>query len=251
VVLHDGGRSVGLAADLGAGARRMSCMTRRCSIALAALGTLDGALEFTPDRGRFHWEEVSTMRLRRAAARITAACVAAAAVATAGCATSSQPTGPAQDSTPARRTHTAAGISVATPRGWQLTRPPITAVTYPAERLLLTSFRTARGGNCAPDRAARDLPADGALVYLFEYRRPRGDPWRGLRRRSFPPRPAHFALRRSDRGNFECWRVPTYLLRFRAADRPFQLHVALGAKAGAARRTQVLRILDSLRFASR
>ncbi len=54
--------------------------------------------------------------------------------------------------------------------GWHLTRPPITDVTFPAERLLLTSDPTRGGGNCAPDRAVRDLPPGGALIYLFEYR---------------------------------------------------------------------------------
>jgi hypothetical protein len=72
--------------------------------------------------------------------------------------------------------------------------------------------------------------------------------WQGLKRRDFPLRPAHFALRRRDLASYECWRVPSYLIRFRAADRPFGLHVALGPRATTQRRAQVLRILDSLRF---
>ena len=109
-------------------------------------------------------------------------------------------------------------------------------MTHPADRLLLTSYPTSGGGNCAPDRAVRDLPPGGALIYLFEYRPQRGDPWANLRRRDFPPRPARFALRARERGNFECWRIASHLIRFRAADRPFQLHGALGTKASAARR---------------
>jgi hypothetical protein len=140
-----------------------------------------------------------------------------------------------------RVTDTAAGITFAQPGGWHLTMPPISSLSVPRERLLLTSYRADRGGNCGPDRAERELPADGALVYLMEYRP-------SAKRSAFPPRPAHFRLRRADLGNYECWRVPSYLIRFRDAGRLFQLHVALGPHATAAHRAQVLRILDSLRF---
>lgn len=146
------------------------------------------------------------------------------------------------------RTEVGAGLSVRFPRGWHLIAPRITALSYPAERLLLTSYPTRRGGNCSPERAERDLPANGALVYLFEYRPQLGAVWQHLRRRDFPRQPAHFALHRRDLGNFECWRVPSHVIRFRAADRPFQMHVALGRNVTAARRAQALRVLDSLRF---
>jgi hypothetical protein len=147
-----------------------------------------------------------------------------------------------------RVTDAAAGLAVSQPGGWHLTQPPISSLSEPVERLLLTSYRAERGGNCGPDAAERALPSGGALVYLLEYRPSVGDPWRGLRRRDFPPRPARFALRRAALATYECWRVPSYLIRFRDADRPFQLHVALGPHASAARRAQVLRVLDSLRF---
>jgi len=178
------------------------------------------------------------------------AAIAGCGLAVAGCATSAEPaaTQRAQHAGGAPQTEVGAGVSVRYPAGWQLIAPPISALSSPAERLLLTSYRTRRGGNCSPDRAARDLPADGALVYLFEYRPQLGAVWRHVNRRHFPPRPRRFALRRRDLGGFECWRVPSYLIHFRAADRPFQLHVALGKNATAARRAQVLRILDSLRF---
>lgn len=170
--------------------------------------------------------------------------VAGSLIALAGCATSAELA--AGERGP--RTEVGAGVSVRYPTGWHLIAPPITAVSYPAERLLLTSYPTRRGGRCSPDRAARDLPANGALVYLTEYRPQLGAVWRHVHRRDFPRRPRHFALRRRDMGGFECWRVPSFLIHFRSADRPFQLHVALGENATAARRAQVLRIVDSLRF---
>ncbi len=145
-------------------------------------------------------------------------------------------------------TAVAGGITIRRPPGWRLFAPPVTALSHPSERLLLTSYATRRGGNCAPDRALRDLPPGGALAYLFEYRPSRGAVWKHVRRRDFPPRPAHFTLRSTDLGNYECWRQPSYLIRFRAAGRPFQLHVVLGRRATAARRAQLLRALDSLRF---
>lgn len=177
-----------------------------------------------------------------------AACIL---IALAGCSSTIDPpstaTGAGHGGT---RTAVGAGVSVRYPRGWQLIAPPITAVSSPVERLLLTSYPTSRGGNCSPDRAERDLPANGALVYLFEYRPQLGDVWAHLRRRGFPPQPAHFALRRRDLANFECWQVPSYLIRFRAAGRAFQMHVALGKNASAARHAQVLGVLDSLRFST-
>jgi hypothetical protein len=154
----------------------------------------------------------------------------------------------ASTSTSARRTSAGAGIGLRTPAGWRLLTHDITPLSWPVERLLLTSYRARAGGNCAPDRAERQLPADGALVYLLEYRPRRGAPRLKVDRRSFPPRPAHFALDRRDLGDYECWRVPSYLIRFSDAGRAFQLHVALGARVSVARRAQVLAALDSLRF---
>jgi hypothetical protein len=139
------------------------------------------------------------------------------------------------------------GVSVWQPPGWHRVDGPA-ALSYPAERLLLTSYPTRRGKGCAPDRAARDLPPRGALIYLLEYRPAQGDVWAGLRRSDFPPRPERFRLRRRQLAGYECWRVPSYLIAFRAANRPFQLHVALGPRATPARRARVVRILDSLRF---
>ena len=143
-----------------------------------------------------------------------------------------------------------AGISLSKPPGWRLLTRDITALSWPVERLLLTSYRARPGGNCAPDRAARELPADGALVYLLEYRPRRGAPLTKVNRRAFPQRPAHFALDRRALGNYECWRVPSYLIRFRDAGRAFQVHVALGDRAGPALRAQVLAALDSVRVSA-
>jgi hypothetical protein len=155
-------------------------------------------------------------------------------------------------SAPSSRSHPVAprsGIGVDLPPGWHRLDPPITAVVDPTERLLLTSYPASRGGNCGPDRAERELPAGGALIYVFEYAgRPAAvgtDP----ARRAFPPRPAHFGLLGRALATYECWHVPSYLLRFSSADRYFQVHVALGPGISPAGRRQVLSVLDSLRVA--
>jgi hypothetical protein len=134
-------------------------------------------------------------------------------------------------------------VSGVLPAGWHLS-PHATALAYPVELFTAASYPVRGGRGCGPRPALRDLPPGGALVFAMEYRPARGR----LRLHGFPPRPAHLRLRQRDFGTYEC-AGPTYLLRFRDHGRPIQLHVALGPEATAARRAQVLRFLDSLRFA--
>jgi hypothetical protein len=183
--------------------------------------------------------------MRRAA---LAALLCAAALS--GCGASARPAAqPTAAPAFAPRVAVPGRISLRVPAGWRLRRPPITALSAPTERLLLTSGPAPRGGNCGPDAAESRLPPGGALLYLFEYRARAGAVWDGLKPSAFPPRTAHARLRARDLGRYECWRVPSYLLRFRAAGRAFQLHVAFGPRATAARRAEVLRAVDSLRVA--
>lgn len=139
------------------------------------------------------------------------------------------------------------GITVRYPRGWHLIAPPITSLAYPYDRLLLTSYPATQGGECGPTRAENALPADGALIYLFEYTTTRGSAFGQPKGMSFPPQSAGIELHRSDLGNYECSTVPTYLIRFSTAGRLFQAQVALGTHATPARRAEALRILTSLR----
>jgi hypothetical protein len=144
-------------------------------------------------------------------------------------------------------TPAAGGIGVDLPPGWHRLDPPITAVVDPTERLLLTSYPARPGGNCGPDRAERELPAGGALIYVFEYAGRPAAVGTYPARRAFPPRPAHFGLPRRALATYECWHVPSYLLRFSSAGRYFQVHVALGPGISPESRGQVLGVLDSLR----
>jgi hypothetical protein len=150
--------------------------------------------------------------------------------------------GPSQYADPTR------GVSALVPSGWHA-RVGLTALGFPREVVTLASFPLRPGGNCGPDKAVRAMPADGALVFVLEYRPARGPVWSGgLRRSAFPPRPARLRVPRRAPGGYECF-GRGYLLRFRDADRPLQMMVALGPRATAARRRDVERVLDGLRFA--
>jgi hypothetical protein len=151
------------------------------------------------------------------------------------------PAGPSHYDDPVR------GVSAEVPAAWHAS-VGLTGLAYPREVVTLGTFPLPHGGSCGPDRALRAMPPDGALIFVLEYRPARGAVWSAIHRSAFPPRPAHVRLPRGAPQGYECF-GRGYLLRFRDADRPLQVMVALGAKATAARRQGVERVLDGLRFA--
>jgi hypothetical protein len=114
--------------------------------------------------------------------------------------------------------------------------------------MLLTSYPAARGGGCSPTRAEQALPPNGVLIYLFEYSASAGRVLGRPNGMEFPPQSAGFTLKRRDLANYECWTVPGYLMRFTAAGRLFQVHVAFGPGVSGSRRAQALLILRRLRI---
>jgi hypothetical protein len=139
----------------------------------------------------------------------------------------------------------AARVSVDVPPGWHVTARPLTGVAMPVQRLVATSFpvrQRRRDRGCGPLSARRQMPADGAMVYVMEYR----GPTRGLLAR-FPPRSRHFRLDPASLGDYKCL-GRSYRITFRDHRRALQAHVYLGSHAGAKARRQVLQVLDSLRF---
>jgi hypothetical protein len=139
------------------------------------------------------------------------------------------------------------GIRVSFPRGWHLSRAPITSLAYPYDRMLLTSYAAVRGGECGPTRAENSLPSGGALVFLSEYSSTSGGAFGEPNGISFPPQRSGFKLARGEPRNYECSTVPSYIVRFRSAGRLFQAQLAFGARATQARRAEVLQILSDLR----
>lgn len=147
----------------------------------------------------------------------------------------------------------AAGIAVRYPTGWYIRLSAhLNAQIMPnQERLIVASYPIRSWRQCVP-RWLAQLPPKGAVLDLEEWS------WRGvtqarLQRSDFPPRPSRFRLGHAQFGNFfPCGdNISYYRFRFRAAHRPFDLFVVFGRRATPARRQQMLRILDNLKFSRR
>jgi len=138
----------------------------------------------------------------------------------------------------APHTWQARGVSVRLPPGWHATASALTPVRYPqfafASYPLPAGDRGADG--CEPKAALDGLPASGVFIFAWEFPRSGAT-------RAFPRRPRHFRL--GHFGRYECL-GPSYLLRFRAAGRYFQVHIVLGKQASRRMRGLALHALDSL-----
>jgi hypothetical protein len=132
-------------------------------------------------------------------------------------------------------------VAITIPRSWTFESEP-TQPIEPENVLAVGSWRFPVGGVCAPFAALRDLPKDGAFLWLIEYHGTQHPD-------DFVDRPEPFDL-----GEFRFGReyscddvVPQYQLRFRQSDRYFQLQIALGTDASSSVEAEVLRALDSIR----
>jgi hypothetical protein len=137
-------------------------------------------------------------------------------------------------------TFRAEGVSVRYPPGWFATSRPLTYVTSPFQALAVASYplphdNTGSDG-CEPKEALDAMPSDGVFIFGWEYYGAPPDA------RLFPPRPTHFKLTGFDR--YECL-GPSYMLRFHASGKFFQVHVAFGRDAGFIARLTALEVLDS------
>jgi hypothetical protein len=142
------------------------------------------------------------------------------------------------------RLYRGGGLTAEIPQGWHVSRRPLTAVSSPVQRLVMTSYAVRQHGRdsgCGPATALRQMPATGAMVFLFEYRGPTAH---DVARE--PPRPRRFRLDPRSLAPYECL-GRSYMVRFRDHGRVLQAHIYLGRRAGAATRARVLAVLDSLR----
>ena len=174
--------------------------------------------------------------------RIAAASVALLA---AGCGAPSRAdrtAGPGRAAGPT--TFLADGISARIPPGWHVTAQPVTTMSSPVQRLVVTSFAVHQDrpdGGCRPATALRQMPPGGALLFMFEYQGPtHHDAARE------PARPARFRLDRRTLQPYECV-GRSYMVRFRDHGRVFQAHSFFGPRASATTRRRLLAVLDSLR----
>jgi hypothetical protein len=127
------------------------------------------------------------------------------------------------------------GLSFRYPRGW--TSSGFSRSTSP-HRLVVASYRVRPSeveGDCGGRAALRRLPRGGAAVLLIDY---------GVGQ-DFPPHPSVFRLAQFARREYECF-GESYMLRFRRGGHDIQAHVAVGDAADSSKRTEALRILDSL-----
>lgn len=133
-------------------------------------------------------------------------------------------------------------LSVRYPPAWTATTRPLTAVSSPGQALAIGSYHfpanVAGADGCEPKEALDAIPPDGAFIFGWDY----GQLPQTELRKDFPPQPHHFKL--TALANYECM-GHSYMLRFQAAGRAFQIHIYLAPKATAATRATVLRILDS------
>jgi hypothetical protein len=113
------------------------------------------------------------------------------------------------------------------PPGWHAVDTRPTAVVEPRHALTAASFplrQTRPDRSCAPETARRQLPRDGAVVVLVEYRDARP---------KLPPRPKPFRLGRPS--NLECFGHGT-TVAWTEQGRALQAIVMLGDRAHKARR---------------
>lgn len=136
-------------------------------------------------------------------------------------------------------------VSVRYPPTWFATARPLTSVTGPSQAVAIASYplptSAAGADGCQPKAALDRMPPDGAFIFGWDY-----GPLTslGAGARDFPPEPLRFKL--AGFARYECM-GPSYMVRFRAGGRGFQIHIYLGRNASATTRALVLRTLDSFR----
>jgi hypothetical protein len=128
------------------------------------------------------------------------------------------------------------GLSIQIPAFWTFHQDP-SGPAQPRTVFAVGSYPFSTGGECAPVAAQKELPGDGALFWVIEWRDATFD---------IPVRPPSFELDESTHGFYECSVASSYLIRFEDQGRYFQVHVALGEEAPDSVASEVLRALESL-----
>ncbi len=142
-----------------------------------------------------------------------------------------------------------AGIGTRMPAGWRPLPRPVSSVLHPPQVLAAASFPVfvpPHPRSCAPTEVLDQMPADGALLGVFEYT-PRdlaGEPTPVPR---FEPAPRRFRYGEAERASFEC-AGRSYRFEFERGGRAFQAHVWLDpGQVNPRARAAALRVLDRFR----
>jgi hypothetical protein len=135
------------------------------------------------------------------------------------------------------------GIVVRYPVGWHVSTEPLTGITDPVQRFVLSSYRIPAGFSSTGDYYAPRI--DGVVVQVDEEVPPLGandNPW--------PPRPRHFSLPRL--GRMEGFAGKRWGERiFQQHGRRFYLFIGIGRHATRAQIRTLLTTLDRTRINAR
>ena len=134
------------------------------------------------------------------------------------------------------------GVSLEVPSVWDVSGFSVTV--FP-RRLVAASYEVRRAdveGDCGGYAAVERLPRRGAYVVLIDYGARSGP----AHTSDFPSR-LPLALKDGQLANFECF-GHSYAFRFIVNGRAIQAHVGLGRDADNARRSEALRVVNSLRI---
>jgi hypothetical protein len=137
-----------------------------------------------------------------------------------------------------------APVSVTLPGGWVENQDPVPAATDPRVVGAYGTWDFAIGGECGPEPALQELPADGALVWVDEY----ADP--GNRADFEPGGPPSSIDLQTPPARWTCAAgAPTRMYLFSEAGRYFEMHVAFGPDASADTIGQAEALMASFRAA--
>jgi hypothetical protein len=132
-------------------------------------------------------------------------------------------------------------VSVDVPTGWVEKDEPVPGTTGPRVSAAYGTWDFPTGGECGPEPALAELPADGALVWVVEYANPgnAGD---------FISLMPQFSIDLQDPpARWECAAAaPSRMYLFRDGGRFFAVHVALGWEATATTLQEANGLITSL-----
>lgn len=133
-------------------------------------------------------------------------------------------------------------VSVDLPAGWIGKDDPVPSSSGPRVVAAFGTWDFQTGGECGPEPALGDLPADGALVWVIEYADPlySGD--------FYSSGPGFSIDLQTPPARWECAAAaPSRMYPFRVGGRFFEIHVAFGPEASAETIGQANGVITSLR----
>jgi hypothetical protein len=132
-------------------------------------------------------------------------------------------------------------ISVERPAGWIRKDVGLSAPRAPRLVAVYGTWDFPTGGDCGPEAALQDLPADGAMVWILEH-------WNPGYAGDFVPLMTGFGIDlQTPPARWVCAAgAPSRMYLLRVASRYFEVHLALGPRAGSETIRQAEGLIESL-----